>query len=147
MHRHYLGRYLSCDIVPFACVPRHRAPEGRGCVCFTPVPSMGPGTRWVPSHRPENRTLVSQTPTPSKLIFPNKRHRMTVTSSLYPGKVHSTNRKQKSDLSPGWRPASLRPPECLLLSPAHHQAVRAPDHCPGSAQALGVTKGALKLRV
>lgn len=113
---------MSRGIVPFAWFPRPWAPEGRGCACFTPVPSMGPGMRWVPSHCPENRTPASRTPIPSSLIFPTKRHGMTVRSSPFPGKVHSTHRKQKSDLSPGRRPASLRPPECPLLSPACHQA-------------------------
>lgn len=80
---------------------------------------------------------------PSSLIFPTKRHRMTVTSSPFPGEVHSTHQKQKSDLSPGRRPASLRPPECPLPSPACPQAGRAPDHCPGGPQVLGMTKGAL----
>lgn len=35
--------------------------------------------------------LASQTPKPSSLIFPNKRHGVTPTRSLYPGKVHDTD--------------------------------------------------------
>ena len=72
MHRYYLSGCVSGGIVTFACVPRLWDPEGRGYVCFPPVPSTGPGAQWVPSHGQENKTSASQTSTPSGLIFPKR---------------------------------------------------------------------------
>lgn len=57
---------------------------------------------------------------PSSLIFPTKRHRMTVTSAPFPGEVHSTHQKQKSDPEPraqaGFPPATGMPTALSCLS-------------------------------
>lgn len=84
------------------------------------MPSTGPGSQRLPSHCWENRASASQPSTPSRLSFPNERHRMTITSSQVPCADTSFAEPTKStssrDPTPGQRPVTLQSPEGSLLS-------------------------------
>jgi hypothetical protein len=95
--------------------PHTLSSEGRGCVCFPWCHAWGPGTRQVLSHCHEKERTQFSDLTPSRFIFPRKRHKVMVTTLPWQSSQSYIKQKPGSPLGRGQLPSCPRIVTTLLL--------------------------------